>query len=184
MILVRKRRGKTVKAYQLGTRHPVLDRLIAEGRLLCRPDGSYFITTREATAPGEVAKAGDYLKIDPAGYPYPNSRLFFEANHRHLQGDDYEQLPRPMAAWTADEALCEEICFLVEHKHLVLHPDDPSHYFTAPLWGTVEHAPRDAVLVFYHIEREEETGRITDCDFNFVDRRMFAMSYEILPPAP
>jgi hypothetical protein len=48
------------------------------------------------------------------------------------------------------------------------------------LFGTLESAARDAVIVFYAIRRDD-AGRITDADFNLVDREAFEQTYEWLP---
>lgn len=180
MILVQKHHGKIVTAYQLGTQHPVIDKLIQEKRIIPLSDGQFEVMSQEAVhGKGEIAQAGDFVKVDAAGYPYPNSRKFFENNHRHLRGDEYEQIPHPLAAWTADEELCEEVLFLIKNKGLALNENEPSQFFTAPLWGTIESAARDAVLIFYSIQRDE-TGRITKADFNFVARNIFNQDYEVL----
>lgn len=180
MIRIQKRHGKKVLAYQLGSQSPALQQLVKEGRLIACPDGSFEVMSQEAVhGKGEKAFPGDFVKIDAQGYPYPNSKTFFENNHRHLQGDEYEQIPRPLEAWPASEPVCEEVRFLVEHKGLVIDPRHPDRYLTAPLWGTLESATRDAVVVFYHIQRDE-SGAIVDADFNFVARSVFETEYEIV----
>lgn len=180
MILVQKKQGKIVTAYQLGTQHPVINKLMQEKKIISLPDGQFEVMSQEAVhGKGEIAQTGDFIKLDADGWPYPNTQTFFQNNHRHLSGAEYEQIPQPLEAWTADEDLCEEVFFLIKNRGLVLNADDPAHYFTAPLWGTLESAARDAVLVFYSIQRDE-TGRITDADFNFVARNIFDQDYDIL----
>ena len=68
------------------------------------------------------------------------------------------------------------IRFLKEHKGLVICPEDPDRYFTAPLWGTLESAGANAVIVFYRVERDVN-GSILDVDFNFVAHVEFEKSY-------
>ena len=75
--------------------------------------------------------------------------------------------------------MCPEIQYLMEHKQLTFHEDDPHKYFQAPLWGTILYAAKDAVIVFYRISRDEK-GRIADEDFNFVERKEFERTYEML----
>ena len=77
------------------------------------------------------------------------------------------------------EPMCEEILFLMKEKGLVIKPDDYDHYFTAPLFGTVESAARNAVIVFYSISRND-SGCISDIDFNFVARDEFGRTYSII----
>ena len=72
-----------------------------------------------------------------------------------------------------------EMQYLVEHKQLTFHEDEPNRYFQAPLWGTMLSAARNAVIVFYRIDRDE-SGKILDAEFNFVARDEFEKTYEIL----
>ena len=86
-----------MKAYRLGDESPVLDDLERRGLLLRRNDGAWEIFSREAVnGSGQLAKTGDYLKLDGDGCPYPNDAAFFAENHRPLGGDEYEQLPNEM----------------------------------------------------------------------------------------
>ena len=175
-----KKEGKRVKAYRLGDESPVLDDLERRGLLLRRNDGAWEIFSREAVnGSGQLAKTGDYLKLDGDGCPYPNDAAFFAENHRPLGGDEYEQLPKPLEAWTAREPVSDAVRFLMAEKGLVLDPDRPDRYFTAPLWGTLESAAEDAVVVFYRVDRDGE-GRVTDAEFNFVARSEFERSYRVL----
>ena len=176
---VRKRRVR-LQAWQLGTATPMEKRLIDEGRIVRREDGQYELFSQEATGSvGEIASAGDYFKVDPPGCPYPNKRDGFERKHRHIGGDWYEQICEPVPVWTADEPVCEEIRFLLSTGRLQIHPDDPGHYFSARIWGTVETAAKDAVVVFYEIKRNDR-GEIRSIDFNFVERGYFDSTYELL----
>ena len=184
MMKVIKKHGKQISAYRLGTVSPVLDQLIREGKLIRRQDGSFEVISRESIAGGsghgQIAVTGDYIKLDSEGFPYPNAASFFEKRHKPLGDDTYEQLPEPMDAWSAAESLCPEVRFLQEKKGLMINPDAPERYFSAPLWGTIESAPAEAVIVFYSITRDED-GNIKDADFNFVVREEFDKLYDILP---
>ena len=51
--------------------------------------------------------------------------------------------------------------------------------YRARLWGAELSAPRDAVLVFYRVERDEG-GAIVDMRYNFVAREEFDKSYRIV----
>ena len=183
MLNVIKKQGKIVRAYRLGQPHPVLEQLISSNRIVDLHDGTYEVFSQEAvkggTGHGQLAETGDWIRIDGAGYPYPCRDDWFRKNLRHLEGDDYEQIPKPLKAWTADRPMCPEVQFLMERKGLVLDETDPDRYFNAVLWGTRESAGKDAVLVFYGISRDN-AGNITDADFNFVERAEFCRTYNIL----
>lgn len=174
------KKHRQMEAYRLGTCSPVLNRLMAEGKLIDRGDGTFELFSQEAllgaSGQGQIAPAGSYLKLDSAGFPYPNDEAYFLANHRHISGDLYEQLAKPLPGWTSDQPECEEIAFLMLHKGLQLQKNDPEHYFSAPLYGTVEAAPKDAVVIFHGIDRDP-SGNITDIRFNFVRRDEFDRTY-------
>ena len=180
MFKVIKNKGNILKAYRLGSDSPVLSKLIAEGKVVLRKDGRYEIFSREVQKAGaehgELASAGDYIKLDGTGAPYPNDAAFFEANHKHLSGDVYEQLPKILCAWDAKEPMCEEIRFLVREKGLILDPTCPERYYTVPLWGTREAGDIRAVLIFYSIFYRDD-GTIADASFNLVERKEFEETY-------
>lgn len=180
---MRKARKKPVivRAYRLGDESTVVDGLMAEGGIRQRADGSFEVFSQEVKGTfGEHADPGDYIKIDSAGCPYPNSAAYFESRHRHIAEDFYEQRPQTVDIWMAGDPAGPEIRYLVEHRGLSFHADDPERYFQAPLWGTLLSAAEDAVIVFYRIERSG-TGEITDVEFNFVAGDEFARTYELLP---
>lgn len=184
MIDVIKKHGKTVRAYRLGKKHPVLEKLMEEKKIVPIDDGEYYeVFSQESinaeSGHGQIACVGDYVKIDSKGFPYPNEAAFFYANHRHIGGDEYEQTPKPLKAWTVDEPICQEVEFLICEKGLVLNESDPEKYFYAILWGNPEAAKRDAVLVFYSLTYGEN-GVVQDADFNFVERSEFDKTYDIL----
>ena len=180
MKTVIKNRRKTVEAWCLGRGSAMEERLVAEGKILRRRDGTYELFSQEATGgQGEHAKAGDYFKVDDAGYPYPNAAEYFAANHRHVEGDLYEQPAKPLSAWFKGDAPCAEVDFLVERGLLQLHPETPQAYFRARLWGADLTAGEDAALVFYSVERSED-GTVTGAEFNFVARAEFEATYTML----
>lgn len=174
-----KKEGKRIQAYQLGADSEQIAGLLAEGKIKKCSGGKYEVFSREAVnGKGEVARDGDYIKMDSEGFPYPNSKDFFEENHRMIQEGIYEQIPRPVDIWTAEEPICDEIEFLQKEKGLILDETDIKAYFNAPLWGSMLSAARNAVLVFYRIDREG--GRIVDADFNFVEQTEFGKAYRYL----
>lgn len=179
---MRKARKKEVivHAYKLGEDNKKLDELMGQGLVSLQDDGSYEIHTAETEGgKGETAYAGDYVKLDACGRPYPNGARFFTAHHRHIQGDEYEQLTEEREVWTMGDEMCPEITFLLEQGKLSFHKEDPEHYFQGTGWGTKLSAASDAVVVFYEIRRDAK-GQILDAEFNFVDRENFEKTYELL----
>lgn len=179
---MRRARKKPVRvnAYRLGEQSEGLDRLIKEGLVSQSDDGTFEVHTMETKdEKGETANAGDYVKLDAFGRPYPNKAEFFEKNHRHIDGDQYEQFPKDREVWMMGDAMCPEVEFLIEQGRLELHKEDPEHYFTGTGWGTKLTASSDAALVFYEIKRNAG-GNIVDAEFNFVDRDTFEETYELI----
>lgn len=183
MLKVMKKQGKTVKAYCLGTESPEIVRLIREGKIISLGSGFYELMSQEAvtgdSGHGELAKAGDFVKLDSAGFPYPNDRDFFIANHRHISGDNYEQIPKPLFAWTIEEPMCPEIEFLLRENRLQIQEEYQNKCFSAILWGTLESAAKDAVVVFYDVTKDSK-GSICDISFNFVARDEFEKTYNVI----
>lgn len=168
-------------AYRLGEDCEELQALINRGLVIPREGGYYEVFSQEAVRSGaehgEKAWPGDYVKVDGSGYPYPLKAEWFEANHRRIRDHEYEQIPEALSAWDAGEPMCPEIRYLIEHRGLVIRPDDFDRMFTAPLWGTVESAAGDAVIVFYSLTYAED-GSVADAVFNFVAGEEFLASYE------
>lgn len=150
------------------------------GLLRPLPGGDYEVFSLEAVnGSGQRAHAGDYVKLDEKGGPYPNRAVDFEAHHTPASDGEYFQRSVILEAWSPEEPMCGEVEFLIREKGLVLDPAHPERYYTAPLWGTVESVPREGVLVFYRIDRREN-GEISDAEFNFVDREVFDRTYSVL----
>lgn len=185
---VRKKEANRVRAFRLGEEGNMVKSLMEQGRIRKRGTG-YEVLSREAlngNQPGEKAEADDYIKLDEGGYPYPNKKDYFLKNHRLLEADNYEQLPQTLIAWKADmddDTLCEEMRFLMKEKGLVIHPDNPGEFLSAPLWGTILTADRDAVVIFYRIDRDN-SDNITDVDFNFCAWEEFQKTYDIVERVP
>lgn len=175
---VMKKEGKVVEAYQLGISSPKITELLAHGKIKKHGNGRYEVFSREAVSgKGEVAQNGDYVKFDAGGFPYPNDKRFFEENHRKVGENTYEQIPKPLDAWTVQEPVCEEIEYLIEKDLLTFNEDNPKKYFNAQCWGSVLSAPKDAVLMFYRVDRDK-SGNIVDVDFNLVEQSEFDRTYD------
>lgn len=181
MFNVIKNKGKIVQAYQLGSDCSVVKELIASNKITVLEDGKFEIHSLETingNAGGEIATAGDWIKVDGGGYPYPNEKEFFEANHRHIEGDTFEQIPKLLRAWDSECERCPEIDFLIKQKGLQIDDASFDRHYIAELWGTQEVAAADAVIVFYSITYDE-AGTVVDADWNFVARDEFDRTYSI-----
>lgn len=173
-----KKKNTLVRAYRLGGNTATEKNLLAAGLLRRNPDGTYTVFSREAPTHGQTAQTGDYIKIDSAGAPYPNESVWFLQNHTPLGDDRYLQKSPRLQAWTIGETPCDAAVFLLENDLLQLHPGDDAHFFGAHLWGTYQTAPRDAVVIFDRIVREN--GSVTAVDFHFIVAEEFAISYEVV----
>jgi len=181
MYKVIKNKSKIVQAYQLGSNNAVIKELMESGKI-CDLGGRYEIYSQEAVngaVGGEKAMTGDWIKVDSKGCPYPNDKEYFEANHRHIEGDTFEQLPKPLSAWDAKLEICPEVAFLVEKKGLNIDETSSDRRYIAELWGTTEVAAADAMIVLYSVSYDE-AGNVTDCDWNFVERGEFDRTYSII----
>lgn len=174
-----KKSGKIVQAYRLGDEGPVIKKLINEGKIKKIGEDFYEVFSQETDVKGEIAYSCDYIKVDSAGCPYPNSEKFFKENHVHVSGDDYEQLPKPLYAWEASDGMCKEIVFLIEQKGLIINEASEEKYFTAPLWGTMLSAAKDAVIIFYELLWDKD-GNVVEADFNFVAKSEFDKTYDVM----
>ena len=180
MRTVIKNKQSTVRAWQLGQTSPMELELIRTGKIRRLASGEYELFSQEVLGQrGQIARIGDYFKVDNAGFPYPNEKAYFEANHVPLGGDEYRQIPKPLGAWLLGDPKDEVIEFLLAHRDLRIDPADPAECFRAPLWGSILTAGADAVLVIHGLERDE-TGRILDVDFNFVAGAEFERTYRFV----
>lgn len=171
-----------VQAWELGAGSEMEKEMIRRGKIVAHPGGSYELFSQEAPeGRGQMAKAGDFLKVDEKGFPRPQERSSFLREHRPLGEDWYEQAARPLKIWRRGDPECEEIRFLLDRDLLRVHPGDPRHYFSAFLWDTEETAAEDAVIVFYGAGRDPE-GRIAEINFNFLDREYFLSHYRVIGP--
>ena len=169
-----------IQAWRLGAGTTKEKELIAEKAIVLKEDGSYELFSREATGKtGEIAKAGDYFKVDSNGYPYPNEKQAFEAAHEHIDADWYRQKNPVLFAWTVDQPVNDAVQYLFDMGLVELHDADPVHFFSASLWGTEETASKDDIIVFYQIQRDGHE-KILSIDFNFVERSEFNKTYKII----
>ena len=170
-----------VQAWELGAGSDMEKEMLRNGKIIAHADGTYEIFSKEATGDkGQIARGGDYFKVDERGFPCPNQREFFLQNHQHLEDDWFVQTARPLKIWRLGDPECRELRFLLDKGLLSIHPEDPEHCFISSQWGTTETAAADAVIVFYRVEADSK-GEISETDFNFVDAEYFSTHYQILP---
>lgn len=173
-----KREAPPVTACCLGEGSGLERELLARG-LLARDGEDYRVFSREAAGEtGQLALRGDFVKLDAGGFPYPNARADFLQNHRQTPAG-WVQVPVPLEAWAFGQPEMEALRWALTHGGLTLHADDAARFYRARLWGAELSAPRDAVLVFYRVERDEG-GAIVDMRYNFVAREEFDKSYRIV----
>ena len=165
-------------AFQLGTPCALAQKLMDAHFLLPLPEGLWEVRTREAKEQGEIAKTGDYIKLDSIGMPYPVEKEWFEANHTRQEDGLYLQNAQMKKAWHKDELMCEEIQFLVNEDLLQW---DRKTGFGAYLWGTWQTAAPDVVVVFDEVKTDDQ-GKIQGVDFHFVAQEEFHATYEISSP--
>ena len=180
MFQVIKNKGRVVQAYKLQRGSEPIRELIKGGKITETEDGSYEVHSREtAGGKGEIAAEGDWIKLDRNGHPYPNSAEFFEAHHRLLEGDTYEQIPFRIYAWNAQCGPCPEIDYLLSSQRLRIDPSSFEKRYLADLWGTREFAAADAFLLFYSLSYDTE-GRVQNAEFNFIEKTEFYRTYSIV----
>lgn len=174
--------AKPIQAFRLGDHSKMEQMLIEEGVIRVTSTGYELMSLEAINGHGEFAVAGDYFKVnttaDGKHFAYPNGKAWFETHHKHLNGNNYLQINKPLSFWQAGDPINEEIKWLLDKGKLVLHEEDEMHYFNADLWGTHLSAARDATLIFYEIQRNSE--EIIDISFNFVKNEVFQATYEIL----
>ncbi len=179
MFKVIKNKGKMVQAYKLQKDNETIKKLMKNGKITYIGDGTYEIHSLETVGEkGEIAVEGDWIKMDSYGYPYPNSKDFFESHHRFVEGDTYEQIPLPLNAWNAECGLCLEVEYLLRNEKLLIDETSFKKRYSANIWGTQEFAAGDAVIVFYNISYDAE-GAVMDIDFNFVEKKTFDKTYSV-----
>ena len=171
--------ARELEAWELGAGTDTEKILLDQGKLRRLPDGSYLVFSRETDTQGQQARPGDYIKIDSAGFPYPNDREYFLANHTHLGGCQYRQKTPVLEAWTREEPMPPAVRFLLDTGRLRIDEQAPAHYFRAFLWGAELFAARDAVVVLDQVTRDGN-GQITGVDFHFIARKEFEITHKIV----
>lgn len=166
-----------VKAFELGMGNPLEDKLIASGKLK-KHEGYYEVFSIEAARVGELAYAGDYVKIDSSNMPYPNTRDRFLSNHIHIVGDDFIQYPQEVLSWTYGDVEDENIKYLLKTKKLMVNPDLADSFYKANLRGTFLTAKKDDLVLIYGVKKAGD--KIISVDFNLIDKDEFDKTYEYI----
>ena len=173
-----KKRQILFQAFCLGQNSRMELEYISSGKVRPVGNGTYEVFSVEAKdGKGEIAHSGDYVKLDSNGNPYPNSSTFFERNCIQVGENQYRQISTPVEVWFADEPICEVVSYLLLNNRLQINEGDQEHYFRAELWGAPLSSARNAAVVAYSVSRNA-AGKITDVDFNFVERSEFDRTYE------
>lgn len=68
-----------------------------------------------------MSEKGDGAKIYSKGYP--NKREYFEENHRYMEDNTYNQLPKSILTWNADCKICTEVVFPIKKKGVIINKD-------------------------------------------------------------
>lgn len=169
-----------VTAYCLGKDNHKLEVYKENGQLKQLDENTYEIFSQEVHGgKGEVAYAGDFVKIDVEGRIYPNSAAYFLKNHIYLRDFEYEQIPVLLDAWTIKEEMCEEIEYLIREKGLVINHCNKDQCYKVSVNDTILSAGLDDMIVFYEIVRDEK-GDIQDIDYHFVKKTIFDQTYQIV----
>lgn len=168
-----------IQAFQLGENCDLAQQLISTGHLIPLPDGFWRVKTRESLEEGELAATGDYVKIDRSGMPYPNGKNWFEANHTRLEENLYHQNAEPKTAWESTLPMIPEIQFLLDRNLLIWNPRESKGAFSAFLWGALQTADADAVIILDRVEADNE-GNLQIVEFHFVARDEFRSTYDII----
>lgn len=171
--------GEMVKVCRLGWSSEMEQKLIEEGKIrLCNGRVSIYeiFSQNNKAGHGEIARAGDFIKIDEDGYPYPNRLEVFLENHRHINGDTWEQLPKPLIAWESYDEVTPEVQFLIDNKRLMFDAGKNEKFFVAHIKGTWVTAAVNAILIFYSVSYNED-GSIADAEFDFIAPEEFKENY-------
>lgn len=181
------KKSTLVRAWELGAGSEMEKFLLSRGAIREREGGNYELFSLETPGNrGQMAAKGDYFKVTVTGegekalfYPYPNPGQAFLEDHVRIEGDVYAQRVRPVCFWRAGEVPCGVIAWLLGTGRLRVPAAGGSSGFRAALWGTVEEAPPDAVILVHKAELDDR-GVLRDVDFNFIQKDIFARDYRIL----
>lgn len=173
-----KKRQSSFIAFCLGSSNPLEKELMKTGRIKQNCDEEYEVFSQEAKdGKGEIVHRGDYVKIDSKGFPYPNSKEFYESKCINVGENLYQQISSLVEVWFADDPICDFVAFLLKVERLHINEADNDRYFQAYLWGAPLSAARDSAVIAYSVTRNTE-GEVIDVDFNFVVRDEFERLYE------
>ncbi len=87
-----------VRAWELGAGSEAEKEMLRCGKIIAHPDGIYELFTEESTeGKGQMAKAGDYFKVDNRGFSCPNERLTIKS--QVFEGRNPEEIFHSTAAF-------------------------------------------------------------------------------------
>lgn len=166
-----------VKAFELGAHTELEQKLVNNGQII-KHRGYYEVYSTETTTSGEIAKDGDFVKIDKANNPYPNARERFLKHHRHLDGYNYEQFPVILSSWQYGEDEDDVIRYLLDSGKLIINPNSDDAFYQADLWGTTLRAKKNDIILIYDVKRDGQD--IINVDFNLIDKDEFEKTYQYI----
>lgn len=166
-----------VKAFELGAHTELEQKLVNNGQIIKHSD-YYEVYSTETTTSGEIAKDGDFVKIDKANNPYPNARERFLKHHLHLDGYNYEQFPVILLSWQYGEDEDDVIRYLLDSGKLIINPNSDDAFYQADLWGTTLRAKKNDIILIYDVKRDGQD--IINVDFNLIDKDEFEKTYQYI----
>ena len=179
---VRKKSGRRFKAWQLGQNSDMEQKLIANEKIKRLENRTYSLMSLEAVLGGrggEEAQIDDWFRVEEKSgefYPYPIGNEYFRKNYRKID-DEFEAVPKILAAYFADDQISEEVQWLLDSGKLRL-TNESERFFVAEIWGTALSAAKDSAIIFYSVTRTD--GEISGIDFNLVAREAFDRDYILL----
>ena len=178
MAKVIEKKCKTVQACELGTKSEMELKLMKTGNIqFCRGMiPIYKIYSQKDSGKREIAKKGDFVKIDEEGFPYTIHREYFLKNHSYIEENTYEELPQVYVAWESTEEITEEIQFLIANNRLRINTNNYEKFFLYKVNGNWINKAADAVIVFYDI-RYDENGSIVSTKVDLIEREKFLEKY-------
>lgn len=166
-----------VTAFELGLETKLEKELIDSG-MIVKHQGYYEIYSKETKEDGEIAKDGDFVKVDKSKKPYPNGRDRFLSHHKHIGGYNYIQFPQEILSWTYDDDQNDVIDYLLSTGKLKINKDSFDKFYQAELWGTTLWAKKTDIVLIYDVKLGKD--QIEDVDFNLIDKQEFDKTYEYI----
>lgn len=119
-----------------------------------------------------------------------NHRKYFMKTHQHIEGDEYDQLSKPVGVWFLGDTVSPELQYIAKHQILsatlegmIRRNNGRLTQYDLYVWGSPIEAigysscaGDKATIIFDNVKRDE-TGEIVDLDFMFIEREAFNRDY-------